>query len=319
MIDLDFLDRKIMYELDLNARISASDLAKKLLKSKETVNFRINRLLEKNIIKRFYTVFNSSKLGWFYLKIYIKFRNITPEKEKELFEYIEKQGNIAYLGCTKGRYDCIVLVMVKKNSDMLKFSDTFMKLYGDYVAEKDIVTFLTTHRFNQRLFFEGSKNNDWAYQLEIENYEIDETDRKILDILSKNARTPLMEIAKDAGVDHKVVKYRIKKLEKDNIILAYVGSPNFDALGLTFYQINISLKDPTVRKQVIEFFSSTNRCLFAMELLGRYDCLAEIHVNSNQDLKNIVDEFRVKFADKYYDYDILTIDKEYVVVWSPFS
>ena len=75
MHQLDLLDQKIMYELDLNARISASQLAKKLKKSKETVNFRINRLIKNEYIKGFYTVFNTSKLGWYYTKFYIKFKN----------------------------------------------------------------------------------------------------------------------------------------------------------------------------------------------------------------------------------------------------
>src|SRR3989344_5252975 len=87
MKELDLLDKKILYELDLNARISAIRLAKKLKKSKETVNFRLNKLIKNNIIKGFYTVFNTSKLGWYYIKFYIKFKNITPQKEKELFEY----------------------------------------------------------------------------------------------------------------------------------------------------------------------------------------------------------------------------------------
>ena len=128
---------------------------------------------------------------------------------------------------------------------------------------------------------------------------------------------PLIEIAEKLKIDHKVVKYRLKKLEKENIILAYVTSPNFNKLGLTFFQINISLKDSSIRKELIQFFNSTNKCLFAMELLGKYDVLAELHVKGSEELKKIIDEFRNKFVNKYHDYDISTITKEYVVVWGP--
>jgi DNA-binding Lrp family transcriptional regulator len=319
MEKLDLLDKKIIYELDLNARISASKLAKKLRKSKETVNFRINRLIKDKYIKGFYTVFNTSKLGWYYTKFYIKFKNITPDKEKELFEYISKQKHVAYLASVEGYYDCMLLVMVKNSLGMIKFQDEFMKLYGEYVQEKDLVTFLTTHRFNSRFFYEGKEKKDKYYPLEIENYELDSLDRKILNIISSNARIPLIEIAKKLNVDHKVVKYRLNKLEKDNIILGYVASPNFNELGLTFFQINISLRDSSVRKEVIEFFNSTNKCLFAIELLGKYDALAELHVGNQEELRKILDDFRVRFIDKYNDYGISTINKEYVMVWSPFE
>ena len=319
MEKLDLLDKKIMYELDLNARITASQLAKKLKKSKETINFRINRLIKNNYIKGFYTVFNTSKVGWYYIKFYIKFKNITPEKEKELFDYVSKQPHIAYLASVEGPYDCMILVMVKSALDMVKFQDNFMKLYGEYIQKKDLVTFLSTHRLNQRFLYEGKEKKDWHYPFELGDYKLDKTNKKILDIISTNARLPLIDMAKKIGVDHKVVKYRLKKLEKDKIIFAYVTSPNFDRLGLSFFQINISLRDPTIRKQVIQFFNNTNKCLFAMELLGKYDILTEIHVKDNKELKKIIDDFRIKFVNKYNDYDVSAITKEYVMVWSPFA
>jgi DNA-binding Lrp family transcriptional regulator len=319
MSKLDQLDKKIMYELDLNARISASQLAKKLNKSKETVNFRINRLREKGFIKGFYAVLNTSKLGWYYTKFYIKFKNITPDKEKELYEYVGQQPHISYLGSVEGPYDCMILVMVKSSKDMIDFQDKFMKLFGEYIQVKDLVTFLSPHRLNQRFLYEGTEKQDWYSPIDLGNYDLDDIDKKILETISKNARMPLIDIAQKLKVDNKVVKYRMKKLEKDNIILAYTSAPNFDKLGLTFFQINISLKDPTSRKEIIEFFNQTNKCLFAIELLGKYDVLAEVHVQNSEELKKLTDEFRIKFVDKYNDYDISTITKEYVMVFNPIS
>ncbi len=318
MDDLDALDRRIMYELDLNARAPASELAKKLRKSKETVNFRLRRLLDGGYLKGFYAVFSTSKLGWYYYKVYLKFKNITPDKESELFAYIRGQANIAYLADVEGYYDCVLLVMVRNSQEMTDFLYPFMKLYGAFVQEKDLVVFLTTHRLNQRFLFAGEERADWFYPVMMENYEVDETDRRILGTLSSNARMPFTEIAKKTGIDPKVVKYRLKKLEKDGIVLAYVTSPGFDKLGLLFIQLNISLKDPTTKKSIIEYFSSTDRCLFAIELLGKYDLTIEIHVKDNAELKAIIDGFRTKFVDVYNDYDVSVINQEHVVVWSPF-
>ena len=318
---LDLLDKRIIYGLDLNARISSTRLAKKLRKSKDTVNFRINRLIKEGYIKGFYTVFNTSKLGWYYYKAYIKFKNITPEKEKELLNWISKQDHIAYLASIEGYYDCIFLVMVKNAKNMLDFLEPFMKIYGDYILEKEIVTFLTTHRINQRFLFEGKEKRDWCYPIILEDYKLDEINKKILNIISTNAKIPLVGIAKNLNVDHKIIKYRLSKLEKENIILAYVTSPNFDKLGLHFIQVNISLKNPSssVKKSVINYFDDTNKCLFAIELLGKYDLTIEIHVENNEKLKKIIDGFREKFISVYNDYDISTINKEYVVVWGSFG
>jgi len=316
---LDLLDRKIMYELDLDARGSASQIARRLRKSKETVNFRINRLVSAGYIKAFYSILNTSLLGWTYYKLYVKFKDMAPAKEKEFFGYLSRQPHVAYLARLEGFYDCVFLVMARGLPQMLLFMAPFMKRYGDYIAQKDLVTFISAHRFNQKFLFAGTRREDWTYSPELGSYELGEPDRKILSVLSNNARASLVEIASKASLDPATVNYRLKKLEKDGAILAYVTAPDFDKLGLQFVQINISMKDPSFSKKVISFFDSTNRCLYAGELLGKFDIMIEIHVESGQQLRGILCSFREKFVGKYSDYDVSTITHEYVVIWSPIS
>ena len=318
-IELDTLDRRIMYELDLNARISASQLAKKLRKSKETINFRITRLLKEKYVKGFYAVLNIAKLGWFYYKLYLKFNPISPEKENEIIEYIKTQDYIAYLASMEGKYDCILLFMAKDAIGMLDFLYPFMKKYGDLIREKDLVSFIGARRLNERFLYAGEKRQSLDYSFELGNYETDELDERILRGLASEARIPLTGLAKRAYSNPKAVKYHMKKLEKEGIILGYASSPNFDRLGLQFIQINISLVDPTAKPAIIEYFDSTNKCLFVLEYLGKYDLGVELHLKNHDELNSILDSFREKFSDKYYDYDVATIPKEHVVIWGPFS
>ncbi|MBS3068829.1 Lrp/AsnC family transcriptional regulator [Candidatus Micrarchaeota archaeon] len=318
MQKLDLLDRRILCELDLNARIPASALAKKLHKSKETVNFRINRLLEGKCLKGFYAVFNTSGLGFYYYKIYFKLNSIHPGKEKEIFEYIAKQRRIAYLASMEGYYDGVFLIMAKSPTDLMAFLHPFMKLYGTCIREREISTFLSTHRFNQKFLYSGGAQADWHYPYEMGNYPLGETDAKILKSISSSARLPIVEIAKQAGIDAKRAQYRLKKLEKGGIILAYTTALDFGKLGLQFVQLNISLNDPTAGRQMLSHFNSTNRCLFAIEMMGRYDLTIELHVENNAQLQRIMAAFKEKFSSKCNECDVSTITKEYVVIWGPF-
>lgn len=318
-MELDLLDRRIMHELDLDARISASQLARKVRRSKETVNFRLNRLLREGYLKGFYTVFNTSKLGWFYVKHYIKFKDTTPKKEAEIFEYLRTQPNVAYLASVEGRYDCLLLVIVPQMARADAFLSAFMARYGDYVQAKDMTVLLSTHRLNAKFLFAGKESRDWHYKYELGNFTPDAVERRLLAELSSNARIQLLELAKKCGISPTAAAYRMRKLEEEQIILAYVSEPNFSKLGLRFAQVNISLKDPAVRKQIISYFDATNTCLFAIEMMGKYDILVEVHTQSEQELQKIVDGFRERFVGKYADYDVSTITKEYLVVWGPFA
>ena len=318
---LDLLDKKILYELDLDARVPATAIARRLNRSKETIQFRINRLHEKGFIKGFYAILNTSKLGWYYYKIFLKLKNITPKIEQELLIYLSKQNNIAYLASIEGYYNCIFLVMVRDPEDFLTVFTPFLKLFGSFIQEKEIMTVLTAHRLNQRFLYEGKigESKDDFYQIPIKKYFLVEIDKGILKIISSNARMPLSDIAVRLKEDAKLVKYRLQRLKKEGIILSYVTSINFEILGLQSVQINISLKDLSVKAAIIQFFSETNVCLFVVELLGKYDLTIELHIERNEQLKRIIDAFRTRFANQYTDYDITTINKEYVMVWSPFS
>ncbi|MBU4242067.1 MAG: winged helix-turn-helix transcriptional regulator [Nanoarchaeota archaeon] len=58
---LDFKDKKILYNLDLNSRATLNEIAKKVKLSKQVVDYRLKNLLKNKIIKEFYTVINFSK------------------------------------------------------------------------------------------------------------------------------------------------------------------------------------------------------------------------------------------------------------------
>ncbi|MFA6214755.1 MAG: Lrp/AsnC family transcriptional regulator [Candidatus Micrarchaeia archaeon] len=319
MAGLDLLDRRIMHELDLDARISASRLARKVRKSKETVNFRLRRLLREGYLKGFYTVFNTSLLGWFYVKHYIKFKDTTPKKEAEIFDYLRMQPNVSYLASVEGRYDCLLLVIVPQMARADSFLSAFMEKYGGFVQAKDMTVLLSTHRLNAKFLFAGKESRDWHYEYELGGYSPDAMERRLLAELSSNARIPLLELAKKCGISPTAAAYRLRKLEQGKVILAYVSEPNFSKLGLRFAQVNITLRDPAIRKRMIAYFDATNRCLFAIEMMGKYDILAEVHVQSGHELQGIIDGFREKFVGKYVDYDICTITREYLVVWGPFA
>lgn len=60
-------------------------------------------------------------------------------------------------------------------------------------------------------------------------YRIDMVDLKILDLLQKNARITLKEIASEVYLTSPAVSARIEKLEKNGVIEGYHATVNRDA------------------------------------------------------------------------------------------
>lgn len=62
-IGIDDIDRKIIAELNINGRISYTDLAKEIGLSRVAVQSRINALMDSGVIERFTAVINPERIG----------------------------------------------------------------------------------------------------------------------------------------------------------------------------------------------------------------------------------------------------------------
>ena len=66
---------------------------------------------------------------------------------------------------------------------------------------------------------------------QMKNHELDAVDRTILNILQRNAKCPLKEIAEKVYLSTPAVSARIEKMEKEGYILGYQAQVNPEALG----------------------------------------------------------------------------------------
>ena len=87
MEGIDLKDRKILYELDDNSRRSATKIGRKIGLHKNVANYRIKRLEELGIIKGYYTVINSYKIGYDMFRFYIVYRQVTPDIRYEIINH----------------------------------------------------------------------------------------------------------------------------------------------------------------------------------------------------------------------------------------
>ena len=316
---LDLLDKKILYELSINARTPVSEVAKKLRASAETVNFRIHRLLREKYLKGFYTLFNMSQTGYYYYNIFLKLNRTTIQEEKEIIEWMRKQKHFAKLRICEGVYDMCFMAIVKAPRALARVLGELTAQFGKKIGEKEIHLILRTHAFNQRMLFAGKMEGISFEQDAPKHQELDKTDKKIIQLLATDARARNLDIGLKAQAHAKVIAYRIKRLENEKIIVGYVSSPNFEKFPFEFVQVNVQLKTAKSIPSIIEFFNQTNKCFFAFELLGKYDLIIELHVENDIVLRSILERFKEYFLDSYHQYDVFHIYKEYIISWSPFE
>jgi Lrp/AsnC family transcriptional regulator, regulator for asnA, asnC and gidA len=125
------------------------------------------------------------------------------------------------------------------------------------------------------------------------NFKIDSLDRKILSFLTKNARMPFVEVAKNCGVSGAAVHQRVQQMIAGGVIKGSQFNLSPRAMGYNtcaFIGIQLNL---LTRKSHIEAFSkilSIPEIVECHHISGKYSLMAKIYTKNNENLKDIIVE-----------------------------
>jgi Lrp/AsnC family transcriptional regulator for asnA, asnC and gidA len=136
-IDLDDLDRMIITNLQVNARMPFSKIAKEAKVSEATVFLRVKRLQQIGVIKGFRAAVSPSKVGKS-LTAFILVR-ADPRKYSEVLEVVRKLEEVTEAYDVTGPYYLILRVDVTNKESLAKVIDLIGGVEGVSSTETAIV------------------------------------------------------------------------------------------------------------------------------------------------------------------------------------
>lgn len=295
---LDLKDKKILYQLDLDSRQPNSEIAKKVQLSKDVVNYRIKRLESSGFIKGYYTVIDFSRLGYFSVRVYLKFLDATPSKEKEIIDFLINNKKVFFVGEAEGPIDISFGTWVKSIYEFEDFYIDFKRKFKQHIGSERISIFTKAHHFH-RAYILGNKADDSnpEYFGGLDVIQHDNIDLALLRLLAKNARIPLIEISNTLDIPVRTVAFRIKQMEKKKIIQGYRFIFNFELFGQEYYKVDLILKDISHIKELMAFAHSDPRILYIDETIGGSDFEFDAEVEDKQHFLQLIDTIRTKFPE----------------------
>ena len=318
---LDTKDKMILHELDINSRQSLASLSKKTGMSKQVINYRINKLVEDDIITRFYTELNYGKTNTQVFKIHIQLENFTPEIEEQIYNYFKNLKYSTWVVSCSGKWDMICGVAVH---DVVSYNQVLIDIlnrFSKYVHNKEIITNVYLNICNRKwLLPENRSTKVTVTGGRTFDLKHDQLDLKILETLAEDSRATLVYMASECKVKPNVVKYRIKELEKKGVINAYRIGLNLNLLGKEFCKAFIYLHQKTAEKEkmLIEYCKRHPNVTAFIQCIGSWDFEIEFEVDNIDHFHRIMKEIRNKF-DFVKSYESVTITREYGIVYNPFS
>ncbi len=135
--------------------------------------------------------------------------------------------------------------------------------------------------------------------------ELDKKDKLLLELLQKNARESLTNLAKAVNLSIDSTNKRIKKLKDLGIISKFGVFINPKALGYDLVA-NVQIKLHNINEEIlnkfIAFLKSHNNVVELITILGDYDITCVIIAKNTEEFEYISRDIRQKFKDLIADW-----------------
>lgn len=122
-----------------------------------------------------------------------------------------------------------------------------------------------------------------------ESIQIDDLDRKILDIITKNARVPYLEVARECNVSGAAIHQRVQRLIKAGVICGSEFKVDPALVGFrTCAYIGVFLEHPGHYRNIIEEFRRIPEIIECHYTTGNYSLFIKVYTRDNEHLRNIL-------------------------------
>jgi len=309
-IHLDKNDLKILSVLVSNSRTPLSELAKKARLSRASVEYRIKKMTENELIVGSRTVIHLRKLGYSSYHTFVE--PLNSEDEKLLLDRAVKNPTVNAIISYSGRFGMEISIIAKNPEEfLLHFNELTRGLGINYSTSLMLLNTINSIVLPKKFFKDASIPEQEKILPKIfPKGNVDNTDIEILRKISNNADFNFTELSKELGISKDIVKYRINKMISNRIIVQFRPAINYSVLGLSIH--SVLLKTNCGRDEELEIFlKNSESVLWAVSTFGDWQYLVYIIADDNQILHKFIQEIKSKFEKVVKNYEVLFAYKEY--------
>ncbi|MFH1308099.1 MAG: Lrp/AsnC family transcriptional regulator [archaeon] len=133
---------------------------------------------------------------------------------------------------------------------------------------------------------------------------MNKTDEKLIAELDKNPRIAISRLARKLRISQQVADYRLKKLQKQEVISKLGAIINLKSLGLEHYRVFFSFnsRKEYSDEKIFSYLKNKKGVYWGARIGGRYDLHLALLVKDFQELDEFIDDFNSSFPGLIKDY-----------------
>lgn len=305
---VDDLDCALLFELDLNCRRSSAELSRVLNRSRQTVDYRIERLMDRGILLNFHTTINFCRMGYRLYKVHLRLRNL-PHVKARLRDFLFSIGKVYWVGQCSGTWDILFGLFYRDERELFPVTNQLLRDYEDAIVEHagwpmvDVVQF-------PKSYLTGKTMPPRMLIGDVMSHELDDADSALIVELVHDARSPLIKLADVVNLSPTAVQRRLQRLENLGIIVQYRVGVDIQKLNLEFYKVVINLNQYSedIHRDFLAYVGSLPEVQYFLRNIWSVEL--ELIVSNYGALLVIVDEIRRRFPRLIRSIDSLLVESD---------
>lgn len=322
MKKIDLKDKRIIKELDMNSRISLSELSKKVNLSRQGVEYRIKQLKKKQIIYGELTIFDLGIIGYNYYRVVFRLKETTKEDKENFINFIETNNKVFWLGEIGGNWDIIVNFASRDHYEFNNLFENLVSKFGKFILDYEVLTYVNIYDLSREFILEEKNQvrKEFFHEMKLKkNYNIDNLDLEIIKIIGTNATISYVELGNQLNVSANTIKNRIKNMEKNKLILGYRTFINPTSIHRVPYMLFLEITKLNLEreKELYHFLRSIDCVTFIVKHIGRWRIGMEIEATSVEHFQEIFVKIRGEFSDLISNYESFPLFRDRIVNYFP--
>ena len=313
-IKIDLQDKKLIYYLSMDARLSHSQLSRKIGLSKNAVKYRIERLKRLGVIHHFASIVNLGSIKITTFTLLLKFNEDIYDKP-EIIEFFKEHPFADWVVTLSGHWDIFVEMASKNIKHMHDLVKEMISKFGDKLNTYKL--FLSNDTLRVEHLVEDFYNDLKLESLPLKErtphkHKIDFTDMKILQILNEDSSLHYLEIARRLNLTIDIVRYRMKNLLDKFIIIKFFAEINLKKLGYTEYLFFIKLRNVSSEKfsKIRKSIQTNPNISYAFFDVNNYSIVFNCNFNGVEDVDTLSRKLQREFNDIIETHEYLLVKEQ---------
>jgi len=318
---IDMKDRRLLSEMDMDAKAPMKALARRCRLSRQVADYRLRRLREQGVAFGALTIFDSAVAGYKWYRVLLSLNKISVGQKGDLLGYLKNHRFVFWLGEVGGNWDIVVNFVCRDHFHFNSIFEEMMQKHGQFVKRHEILIYIDVHDMPRAYLLPTDSPRMEFYHAMKPNSSLvlDNVDKGIIRILGKDASASATYISEKIGASPQTVNARVAKMLLAKFILGFRLFINPSALGyqshMVFFEMNRI--EPESEKTFVNYLKGVPNVTFIVRHLGKWRIGLEIETRTQEEFQDIFVRIRTKFAGLIDGFESFPLFRDHVIDYFP--